>query len=120
MTRSTASASCSEIWSSDSAGTERSPRRASASSACAFSIARSPPFTATYMSVAPVEDAHRARDGSDGVAARQQKVDAARKQPAIGGKPIGKIRRQRRRTEGLHRRDAGTGQRQPVAVEGID
>ena len=49
MTRSTASASCSTIWSRRIAGTLRSPRRRSASSRWALAMAASPPLTATYM-----------------------------------------------------------------------
>src|SRR6266404_1448225 len=49
ITRSTARPSCPAIWASETSGTARSPRRSCANSRWAFSMARSPPLTATYI-----------------------------------------------------------------------
>src|SRR5262249_54986662 len=95
ITRSTASVSCSLICSSASSGTAGSPRRACASRRCAFSIARSPPLTATYISSLPLAcESHRARQRRDLVGARQDEIDAAWKQRAIDGEPCWHVVRQ--------------------------
>src|SRR5215470_15722797 len=91
MTRSTASVSWPPICASVSSGTAGSPRRSWSSSRCAFSIARSPPLAATYMSNAPVDDARRARQCRDLRFGRKQQIDAARKQPRIGSEPLRQV-----------------------------
>ena len=109
MTRSTASASCSTIWSSRIAGTERSPRRRSASRRWAFWMAASPPLTATYMAQPSISrcgwcaagrPAHRARRGSG----RRRAGNRAR----FSCHWSMKSRRQRRRRKRSGRLDAGT------------
>src|SRR5262245_154471 len=87
MTRSTARLSCSAICSSDSSGTAASPRRSCASNRCAFSIAVSPPLAATYISCLFVHDTDRPRQRRDLVLACEQKIDPAREQGPVGGKP---------------------------------
>ena len=93
MTRSTPSASCSEIWASDSSGTSRSPRRSCASRRWAFSMARSPPLTATYMLSLPSRKPRRARYGDNGIVMNQHDIDAARKQRGVDGQPLEQISR---------------------------
>src|SRR3954470_2198775 len=98
MTRSTARPSCSEIWSSVTSGTPLSPRRASASRRCAFSMARSPPLTATYMLLAfLVHDTRGARDRDHGVAGDQHHIDAARKQGFVEAQTLEQVGRLDRR-----------------------
>src|SRR5260370_13800905 len=88
MTRSTPSESCSEIWSSVTSGTSRSPRRSCASRRWAFSMARSPPLTATYMRWPSLTLKPRgARDRDDRGVIDQHDVDAARKQYGVDRKP---------------------------------
>src|SRR5215510_207939 len=98
MTRSTARVSCPSIWASDSSGTDGLPRRSCASSRCAFSIARSPPFAATYMSVL-LNDAQRAWERGDGVMRRENQINPLGKQAAIAGKSVAHIARQGRSTQ---------------------
>src|SRR5258708_34811148 len=74
ITRSTARVSCSPIWARLSAGTAGSPRRSSATRRSALAMARSPPFTATYISDL---HAHRARQHGDRLGGREHDVDAA-------------------------------------------
>src|SRR5262245_2870889 len=93
MTRSTASVSCPSIWASDSSGTDGSPRRSCASSRCAFSIARSPPFAATYMSVL-LYDTQRSRESGDGVVRGQDQINPVGEQAAIADKAVAHIARQ--------------------------
>src|SRR5215813_13241653 len=90
MTRSTARVSCPSIWASDSSGTDGSPRRSCANSRCAFSIARSPPFAATYMSVL-LDDAQRSWESGDGVVRCQDQINPLGKQAAIAGKSVANI-----------------------------
>src|SRR5271156_2248456 len=56
MTRSTARASCCSICAKLNSAISSAPRRASASSSCAASIARSPPLTATYIALSLTRD----------------------------------------------------------------
>src|SRR3954453_4986870 len=103
MTRSTARPSCSEIWSRDISGTLWSPRRALASRRWAFSMARSPPLTATYMRLASlVHDTRGARDRNHGIIGDQHQIDAARKQRLVELQPFEQVERPDR---GLKRRD---------------
>ena len=99
ITRSTASESCSEIWSSDSSGTLGSPRRSCASSRWAFSMARSPPLTATYMAQASIGVTRVVRGSAATPSlADQNEIDATRKyllilrQPRRRGRSAGRSR----------------------------
>src|SRR5215475_926098 len=111
MTRSTARVSWLSIWAGNSSGTDGSPRRSYANSRCAFSIARSPPFAATYMSV--LHDAQRARESGDRVVRCQDEINALGKQGAIAGKSVAHIARQGRGTQCRPVPYAGAGKDEP-------
>src|SRR5262249_38333797 len=83
----------SEICSSVSSGTAGSPRRFSASSRCALSMARSPPLTATYMSAS--RHVQRARQPGDRLGRREQNVDSARKLRAVVSELMEEVRGER-------------------------
>src|SRR5215470_16974277 len=108
MTRSTARVSWPSICAGNSSGTDGLPRRSCASSRCAFSIARSPPFAATYMSVL-LHDTQRARQSRDGVMRCQDQINPLRKQAAIANKSGTQIVRQGSSTQCRSAPYAGAG-----------
>src|SRR5262245_60785907 len=111
MTRSTASPSCSEIWSRVTSATFWSPRRALASRRWAFSMARSPPLTATYMPLASLaHDTRGARDRNHGIIGDQHHVDTARKQRLVEAQALKQIERLDRRVQRRNAVDAGATQ----------
>src|SRR5262249_56511324 len=105
--RSTASGRCDSAGARVGAAGARSPRRSSASCACAASIARSPPFTATYTSVGPQPDGTGQR-GHAG-ARREHQVHAPREARAIAPPEIPETPRHTRDAEIRALADAGTG-----------
>src|SRR6478736_5923961 len=122
MTRSTARPSCSEICSREISGTLWSPRRALASRRWAFSMARSPPLTATYMRLASlVHDARGARDRDHGIVGDQHHIDAARKQRFVDAQALEQIERLDRRLERRDTVDAGSAQVEAASrIQAID
>src|SRR5580692_5011848 len=120
ITRSTASVSCASICAVVISGSAGSPRRSCASSRCAFSIARSPPFAATYIS-GFLRNAYRARQRRDRLVRRQQQIDPARKERAVRREPRHDVGRQRIGTEPAALANAGAGEHEAgVRLQRLD
>src|SRR5262249_20680924 len=83
-----------------------SPRRSSASCACAASMACSPPFTATYTSV--VLHPHGPGQRGEAAATGEQQVHAAREPRRVVAYEIPETRRRAAHLEPCRVRDAGT------------
>src|SRR5215468_5310424 len=103
------------IWSRRSAGTLRSPRRRSASSAWALAMAASPPLTATYISSLQA-DAGGARQADYLAAAHEQQIDAAREQRTVVLPLLEEIMRQAGRRDRAGVLDARTAKGERRAV----